>query len=310
VKIRTSWPTRVTFYLFLTFVAAHEVRAELKPDQVRKLVACMAGFELPGKAVKVKSVAETGPAAAEAVVEIETAYRLEQIESGRWRVSEIRVGPGVWEQVAFIEWALGVELPGGNCDDPELFRRASNSSDPSPRRARCLLASLVGVELPSDVVRIKRVSTLSLPLASRPSSMVVAWLEVGVRLVRDSGSTWRVSEIRPGNRRWTNLQELLGALNQAKNKQARADLETLSVALEKFRGERGFYVSADKASVLIDYLSPRYLQRVIRVDPWHTPYHYEGTRERFTLRSAGPDGKDDTPDDIVLSGSTASSLIR
>jgi hypothetical protein len=54
--------------------------------------------------------------------------------------------------------------------------------------------------------------------------------------------------------------------------------------------------------VLIDHLSPRYLARVIRVDPWHRPYQYEGQPDRYSLRSLGPDGKPNTQDDIVVSG--------
>ena len=68
------------------------------------------------------------------------------------------------------------------------------------------------------------------------------------------------------------------------------------------RRERGAFVVSDRESVLIDHLSPHYLTRVIRVDPWHRPYHYEGQQERYSLRSLGPDGKPNTPDDIVVSG--------
>ncbi len=71
-------------------------------------------------------------------------------------------------------------------------------------------------------------------------------------------------------------------------------------ALEKFRKERGFYVVSDSEAVAIDHLSPRYLARVIRVDPWHQPYKYLGERDHFVLRSTGPDAKDNTPDDIEL----------
>jgi hypothetical protein len=71
--------------------------------------------------------------------------------------------------------------------------------------------------------------------------------------------------------------------------------------LEKFRAERGFYVASDEQRVLIDHLSPRYLRRVIRVDPWHRLYQYQGERDRFSLRSDGPDGKQNTADDVVIS---------
>jgi hypothetical protein len=95
------------------------------------------------------------------------------------------------------------------------------------------------------------------------------------------------------------------ALNAEKTARARAELETIATALESFRRERGFYLESKSEAALIDNLSPRYLARVIRVDPWHQPYEYEGARDRFTLRSAGPDGKANTSDDLTLSSGRA-----
>ena len=76
----------------------------------------------------------------------------------------------------------------------------------------------------------------------------------------------------------------------------------MAKALEAFRRDRGTFVVSDSHPVAIDFLSPRYLARVIRVDPWHQPYKYQGERDHFTLRSTGPDRKDNTPDDIELAG--------
>lgn len=76
----------------------------------------------------------------------------------------------------------------------------------------------------------------------------------------------------------------------------------IAKALGDYRRDRGYFVVADKESVLIDHLSPKYLIRVIRVDPWHRPYQYDGQQAHYSLRSLGPDGKPNTPDDIVVSG--------
>src|SRR6266850_7245413 len=94
---------------------------------------------------------------------------------------------------------------------------------------------------------------------------------------------------------------IVHAVNVQKLERARAELETMATALESYRRERGFYVPADTEAVLVDHLSPRFLSRVIRVDPWHKPYYYEGTRDHFTLRSAGVDGKENTQDDVIVS---------
>jgi hypothetical protein len=162
-----------------------------------------------------------------------------------------------------------------------------------------LLASLLGVNLPSDAVRIQEVDPMPIPLASQPSATVVAWVKVDARLVNDK-SGWRVIELRTGNRDWVALEPIAAAVNEEKQKQTRAELALMAKALEAFRRERGTFVVSDSQGVAIDFLSPRYLARVIRLDPWHQPYKYQGERDHFSLRSTGPDGKDNTADDIEL----------
>ena len=38
---------------------------------------------------------------------------------------------------------------------------------------------------------------------------------------------------------------------------------------------------------------------IIRIDPWHQPYEYEGGGTNLVLRSPGPDGKANTCDDVT-----------
>jgi hypothetical protein len=166
-----------------------------------------------------------------------------------------------------------------------------------------LVAELLGVTLPSDQVRIREISSLGLPLGSESSALIEASIQVDFRFASANGG-WRVSEFKSGNREWTNLDALPIALNEVKRAAAATDLTTIANALIDFRRRRGFFVVSDKESVLIDHLNPQYLARVIRVDPWHRPYQYEGEQTRFSLRSLGPDGKPNTPDDVIVSGPT------
>ena len=46
---------------------------------------------------------------------------------------------------------------------------------------------------------------------------------------------------------------------------------------------------------------PNALRRIVRLDPWHNPYRYEGNERSYTLASDGPDGRAGTPDDVTLS---------
>jgi len=172
------------------------------------------------------------------------------------------------------------------------------AGDLSPKEARKLIARLAGIELSSDAVRVKEVSS------SGNTAIVVAQVETAFRMVRGDRDKWRVTEIRTGDRHWEDLDTLMRALNVEKTARARAELESIATALESFRRERGSYLESKSEAALIDNLNPRYLARVIRVDPWHKPYEYEGTRSGFVLRSCGPDEKPDTPDDVtVISGS-------
>ena len=164
----------------------------------------------------------------------------------------------------------------------------------TPKEARKVIARLAGIELPSDAVRVKSISSFG------DAYVVVAQVETAFRVVKGDNDKWRVAEIRTGDRRWEDVDMLVRALNAEKTSRVHAELETIVTALESYRREHGAYVEAKTEATLIDHLNPRYLTRIIRVDPWHTPYEYEGTRTNFVLRSAGPDGKSNTADDLTV----------
>ncbi|MEP6568476.1 MAG: type II secretion system protein GspG [Acidobacteriota bacterium] len=301
-KLRTPllFPVLACCILVLTCADA---RPDLSSSQVRKALTRIAGFELKSSAVRVKSVSAGSASAAEVSAEIQTVFKFETDKEGAWRVAEIRTAQDRWEDVDLIARALGTPAAKGNCTAPEpRISGGKLAVDPSVKRARCLVGSLLGIEIPSDAIRIQEVEPLAIPLASQTSATVVAWVIVEARLSNDKGG-WHVAELRTGNRDWIPLEPLVAAVNEQKQKQARAELDLIAKALERFHQERGSYVVSDKQSVAIDFLSPRYLAQVIRIDPWHQPYKYLGERDHFTLRSTGPDGKADTPDDILLSDS-------
>jgi len=168
------------------------------------------------------------------------------------------------------------------------------AGDLSAKEARRLIARMAGVNLPSDAVRVKEVSSLG------NSATVVAQVETAFRFEKGGDGKWRVAEIRTGDRRWEDVDLLMKALNTEKTSRARAELESIATALDAFQREHGFYVEAKTEGGLVDRLNPRYLGRIIRLDPWHQPYEYEGTRSSYVLRSAGPDEKSNTGDDVTI----------
>jgi len=132
------------------------------------------------------------------------------------------------------------------------------------------------------------------------SATAVAQVETAFRFDKSGDGKWRVAEIRTGDRRWEDVDTLVKALNSEKTSRAQAELELIASALEMFRREHGGYPEAKTEAGLVDSLNPRYLKRIIRVDPWHQPYEFEGTRTSFVLRSAGADEKANTPDDLTI----------
>ncbi len=190
-----------------------------------------------------------------------------------------------WTIPAIAVMALGTALIAGH---------SFAAGDLSPKQARQIIARMAAIQLPSDAVRIKDISTAG------NSAVVVAQVETAFRLVKGDNGKWRVAEIRTGDRRWEDVEMLTKALNAEKTARARAELESIATALESYRRERGAYLESKSQAALIDSLNPRYLARIIRIDPWHKPYAYEGSRTGYVLRSSGPDEKANTADDVTI----------
>ena len=287
--------------VFLWAVTPATVRADISAKDARKAIQTMLGASLPSSGVRVDRVSTGAEGAAEASAEIQAVFRVKQVE-GRWRLSEIRTGQDTWEQLEFVAQALGAQLPQGGCDAPAQFVRSASATEMNVKRARCLVAELLGVTLPSDRVRVADISGFELPFGSESSILIETLVQVEFRFARGPRG-WQVSEFKSGNREWTRIDTLAAALNEVKRAAATSELNAIAGALSDFKRERGSFVVSDKESVLIDHLNPQYLKRVIRLDPWHRPYQYEGAPDHFSLRSLGADGKPHTGDDITVSSS-------
>jgi hypothetical protein len=268
--------------------------ADLGSSQARKAIQTTAGMSLPRDSVRVQRIEGT-----EATAELQLVFRATQHE-GRWRLTEVRTGPDRWERLDFIAQAAKLEFGADNCDAPSEFARTVDAQELTTKRARCLVAALFGVTLPSDDVRVREVSPFGLSIGSSDATALIATLvRMDFRFAGDQRG-WQVASIKSGNRDWVDVRDMAASVDRLKRSSATADLSEIAQALDSFHRERGSFVVSDKESVLIDHLSPRYLTRVIRVDPWHRPYEYEGQQTQYSLRSLGPDGKPNTGDDIVV----------
>lgn len=290
---------KVCVLSLLLFADAGARAADLKSSQARKAIQTMAGISLPSDSVRVQEVRSSAAESAEATAELQLVFRVTQRED-RWRLSEVRTGQDRWERLDFIAQAANLQLAGDQCDEPAQFARTADPADLTTKRARCLVAALFGITLPSDDVRIREVSPFGLSFGEAdPSALISALVQLEFRFVRDRGG-WQVASVKSRNRDWVDIRGISAAVDQIKRSTATNELSVIAQALDNYRRERGYYVVSDEESVLIDHLSPRYLTPVIRVDPWHRPYQYEGQQTRYSLRSLGPDGKPNTGDDIVI----------
>jgi hypothetical protein len=162
------------------------------------------------------------------------------------------------------------------------------------REAREAIAAALGLDK-ADRVRIRSISP-----GMGGQAIVEATVEAAFRFTEGKGGNWQAVEVRTGDRNWESIELLQTAVRKEKVLRTEADLRTLAVALEAFRRERGFYVSADTGAALVDNLSPRYLATIIRLDAWSQEFEYKGTASGYRLGSRGPDKKPDTGDEIII----------
>jgi hypothetical protein len=300
--------------------------------EARRVVAASPRFKLSTGAVKVKNVSPAGapPVVVEAGVTL--AFRFERVEderapqtggvfkTKRWRAVEFRTGDRSWEEFELISspaFAPRIEAARQALEElvTEFEARQSKAGAGWEVTARdveedAVRAGEAAAKKNKDKKREEEkkaaepltrgpltVKQLSLMGSSAVAEVVVA---ATFSLERDARGRWRVAEVSAGGESSGDLEALWRAADSRKAERARTEMAALAASLEAFRRERGFYVVARDSVVLFDHLSPRYSQQIIRLDPWHNPYRYEGTAGSYTLGSDGPDGKPGTEDDVTL----------
>jgi Type II secretion system (T2SS), protein G len=305
-RIFLSFAASLLWLTCLATAATAQSKSPLSASAARNVIRRMTGVDLPSAAVHVKNLSSPDKLTVDVLAQIETAFRFVK-EQEHWRVAEVRTGDNAWEETPLILSALKTEPSGAACAETSA---ASEGDEPEPgaQLSRCLLAQLLGIALPSDAVRVRSVSSLA--LGKVPSAAVEARVELEFRLRKGTDGKWRVAEIRTGDNAWADVAAVFVAINEQKRLRALDELKSIALALEAFRRERGFYVEAQTESALVDQLNPRYLRRVVRVDPWHKPYTYEGKGGAYVLRSDGADGKPNTIDDILLKNDGSERLLE
>lgn len=299
----------------------------IKDGDARKVVAAAPGFGLRTGAVRIVDVSDAGAVPVVVKAEVEIAVHFERGAEGGWRAVEFRSGDRAWEEFGYLEGPAGApqiqsarSALEGLAAEFEARRRERDAAEeaakgeagaggaPKGERKKTKEEKKREEEERKRAEEARKIEVRRGPVLMKEfaplykSARGVVTVTADFRLERDARGKWQVVGFRLGEASFSDLPRLLAAVDAAKAERARTDLARLRAALEDYRRERGSYVVAEDGSALVDHLSPRHLKTVIRVDPWHRPYRYAGTREHFTVSSDGPDGKPSTPDDVTLGG--------
>ncbi len=124
-------------------------------------------------------------------------------------------------------------------------------------------------------------------------------IKTAVKASKKNGR-WTLEEVRIGDRRWEKIEHILAALDQQRIETSLQQLELLSRSIHRYTDLKGQAPQVDRFDALLDILSPQYLGQIIRIDAWSNPFYYRNLSARnYDLRSAGPDGRIGTSDDLV-----------
>ncbi|NBO65352.1 MAG: hypothetical protein EBU88_11015 [Acidobacteria bacterium] len=166
-------------------------------------------------------------------------------------------------------------------------------------QVRELLQHLGGADFRPEQVQIRRVAS---GLAG--DVIVEAQIETAWRMTQEKGR-WRVAEVRLGDRHWESLELVEEAVRREKIRRTLVIMERLGGALEVYHREKGAFVDARRISALLDAISPRYLPTPVRLDLWGQELDFEGSSHHYRLRSAGPDTRLGTKDDLLIEGQSS-----
>lgn len=125
-------------------------------------------------------------------------------------------------------------------------------------------------------------------------------IETAVKLIRKNGN-WTVEQVRIGDRKWEEVDTILAVFDKERTRKTCTDLEQIGLAIGRYREELGKLPHAATFRELMDVLAPKYLHPMKGLDGWFAPYLFRSiSTSEYDLRSSGPDGVVETPDDLIL----------
>lgn len=160
-------------------------------------------------------------------------------------------------------------------------------------RARDLI-----IGTPQEVLEKEDVEVAFVRQVGGSEAIIETRLKAAFRLEKVQGR-WIVREVRVGHGQWEKIGNLSKTLEAVRTEETRKSLDQIAEAILKYRESNGRMPVFKDYISLSDLLSPKYLTPLIRLDAWRRPLEVERPdADTILLRSAGPDGKFGTADDI------------
>jgi hypothetical protein len=154
-------------------------------------------------------------------------------------------------------------------------------------------------EIPRDSVEKSDVQVLTITQVSGSEAIAETKVHAAFRFEKVHDK-WVVREIRFGHGQWEKVDNLGQALERVKIEETGEMLDHIAEATRKYRETNGSLPSFADYVGLSDKLSPTFLTPLMRLDSWRRPFWAERTASNtVVVRSAGPDGRYFTGDDII-----------
>lgn len=175
-----------------------------------------------------------------------------------------------------------------------LFIFAWGCGKSAQKQIQQAVAGFDGAELKSNQIEISNIQ------GDGEYTIAEVTVRTAVKLRKENGQ-WVIDEVRLGDRRWEKAERIVAALDFQRRQDALGQLEQIRQGIRGYRAQHSEIPQSDGFTALIDELTPRYLAQVVRIDPWSNPFQYRALGpDSYDLRSAGPDGKFETEDDVLL----------
>ena len=105
-----------------------------------------------------------------------------------------------------------------------------------------------------------------------------------------------------GEKKESYAQGVIRRNTKVRNTGSDLNLRNIAKALEDYRADNDNYPVCGDYTQLEPALTPDHIRILPARDPWGFRYRYQSDGRTFRLASVGQDGRDGTPDDIVISG--------